>query len=257
MVIKEIKITNFGTVECFKARFNSSLNLVNVQHVNQITAAINFLLCSSEAEVQKKWIRQNTCITARVLINKDQYFVKALPDRNMILQLAVKDVKDNDLTKKYKCLLSRCAEQDTVDNFNKSYTLPMRLCWYKDREEYDFGDLSAKTNGIADTKFFRAYLNKFIKNFNQNTKNIYVPKISDNGRLEPINADKNNEKTFLYNCYLLLAEFWDELEKIRNIHYESKPLIVGNFIKNFDQMTEVDKTLKETLQTKKQVIMLG
>ena len=50
------------------------------------------------------------------------------------------------------------------EDFEKQ-NYPLRLAYYKDNKYFYKGKFSALTNGIGETRFFRAYLNEFIKSY--------------------------------------------------------------------------------------------
>ena len=67
---------------------------------------------------------------------------------------------------------------------------------------------------------------------------------------------ETEEKLFLYICFLNIAEFWADVENIRNMHHEKKPLIIKNFIEFLDQTTDIDGLIARTTKLGRQVIIL-
>ena len=123
------------------------------------------------------------------------------------------------------------------DDFEKE-NYPLRLAYYKDNKYFYKGKFSALTNGIGETRFFRAYLNKFIKNYKLelfNIENDLWLYLKDNGEFV-VTKGENGETTvdltpkdlFLYNllCFLNLVRFWDEFNEIRDINTIKAPIII-------------------------------
>ena len=71
-----------------------------------------------------------------------------------------------------------------------------------------------------------------------------------------INLSQTEEKLFRYICFLNIAEFWEDIENVRNIHHEKKPLLVKNFIDFLDESTDINSLIARTVQLGRQVIIL-
>ena len=65
-----------------------------------------------------------------------------------------------------------------------------------------------------------------------------------------------NEKLFLYICFLNIAEFWSDIESIRNINYVKNPLVIKNLIECLDESAEIENLIKRTLMLKRQMIFV-
>ena len=179
------------------------------------------------------------------------------------------DVSGNDVTDFYCTLISHCTEQDTIDNFDgRDNSFPLRLCWYRDRDDYEAPkDLHSRSNYVVSTKTFRSHLIRYIKAFEpepiNNIKN-YKATINNQGRFEVVYPgvsgelllSETEEKLFWYICFLNVAEFWTDVENIRNMHHEKKPLIIKNFLEFLDQTTDIDGLIARTTKLGRQVIIL-
>ena len=123
------------------------------------------------------------------------------------------------------------------DDFEKE-NYPLRLAYYKDNKYFYKGKFSALTNGIGETRFFRAYLNEFIKSYKpeliNKEKDLWLS-LKDNGEFIVRNdstsketKDLNTKDLFVYNllCFLNLVRFWDEFNEIRNINTEKTPVVI-------------------------------
>ena len=267
MVIKRIIISDFGAVYHCDIAVTPELNLLDTQYISEISTAIEFLLCSKARQfVPPNWVRPNTHLTAEILINNAVYTVDATPHEDQ-LTLAVADINGNDVTASYRNMLSHCLEQDATESFDgQDKTIPLRLCWYRNCADAPV-NVSSRTASLADTKTFRSQLVQYIKTFQPEPINCikdYQTAINPQGRFEvfyhgasgKVSLSTTEEKLFLYICFLNLAEFWEDIEKLRDIHYEKKPLVIQNFLEFLDESTDTSGLIARTLKLQRQVIIL-
>ena len=137
-------------------------------------------------------------------------------------------------------LLNKSAEENSLmcfeDYENQNY--PLRLAFYKDNKYFYKGRFSSVTNGIGETRTFRAFVNEFIKNYKPESiskENDLWLSLKANGEFV-VTKGKNREATadltpkdfFLYNllCFLNLVRFWDEFNEIRDINTEKLPIVI-------------------------------
>ena len=271
MIIKRITVRNFGSVQFYDTVLNSDLNILDTRFTTEISTAIELLLCSKSFR-QNVCVNEATLITSEVLIDENLYFAEIKPNtaNTKGLKITVKDVNGNDKTDFYQNTMSHCTEQDAIEDFDGQDTsLPMRLCWYKGCDDCDVpNDLYVRTNFVVGTKTFRSYLMRYIKAFKPepiNNKKNYIISINKQGKFEvmysdvcgEINLSQTEEKLFRYICFLNIAEFWEDIENVRNIHHEKKPLLVKNFIDFLDESTDINSLIARTVQLGRQVIILA
>lgn len=196
------------------------------------------------------------------------YTANVTPDKDR-LQLAVTDPSGLDVTDDYRQTLSHCPEQDATESFDgQDKTLPLRLCWYRNREDDEIpGDLSDRTERLADTKTFRSHLIRYVKAFQPepiNCKKNYQTTINEQGKFEVIYPgvsgkvflSETEEKLFLYICFLNIAEFWEGFEKTRDLHHEKKPLLIRDFIEFLDEAANINALIARTQNLQRQIIIL-
>ena len=123
------------------------------------------------------------------------------------------------------------------EDFEKQ-NYPLRLAYYKDNKYFYKGKFSARTNGIGETRSFRAYLNEFIKSYKPELINIEKDlwlSLKENGEFVvtegeygKITTDLSQKEFFMYNllCFLNLVRFWDEFNEIRDINTEKLPIVI-------------------------------
>ncbi len=137
-------------------------------------------------------------------------------------------------------LLKKSAEEISLTYFEhfEKENYPLRLVFYKDNKYFYKGKFSVLTNGVGETRSFRAYLNEFIKNFKPeliSKENDLWISLKENGEFV-VTKGKNGEETtdlsqknfFLYNllCFINLVRFWDEFNEIRDINTKKLPIVI-------------------------------
>lgn len=269
MILKHISVKNFGSLSFYDADLTPELNIIETRSFPELTVAMECLLCSrTRRGVPSLWIRDNTQLSAQVLLEEMPCVVEAVPVAG-VLKLTATDLQGNDVTDFYRHTLSHCPEQDAAEGFDgQDKTLPFRLCWYQNSREYDAcANLSRRTAYFADTKTFRNHLLRYIHTFQPqpiHSKKNYKAAINPQGKFEVIHPDvpgevflsTTEEKLFLYLCFLNIAEFWTDMEKIRDLHHEKKPLLIRNFLEHLDESTDMRGLVDRTSHLQRQVILL-
>lgn len=270
MIIKRITVKNFGSIQFYDAFLTSKLNILDTLFTWEISTAIELVLCSKVLpECYSTSVRDDTLITAEVLVAESSYYIELKPTNKGLLKLTVLDNKENDVTEFYRTIISHCTEQDTIDNFDgRDDSFPLRLCWYRGCDDYEVPkDLHSRSNYVVSTKTFRSHLVRYIKAFEpepiNNIKN-YKATINNQGKFEVVYPgvsgelplSETEEKLFWYICFLNVAEFWTDVENIRNMHHEKKPLIIKNFLEFLDKTTDIDGLIARTTKLGRQVIIL-
>jgi len=267
MIIQRITIQDFGSVQFYDTVLTPELNIIDSRYTPEISAAIEFFLCSkAQQTIPSMWLRSSTRLTAEVLSETDAYTVTATHCDGR-LTLAVTDNNGMDVTDAYQNMLSHCLEQDATEKFDgRDKALPLRLCWYRNCDDAP-ENVSNRTESLTDTKTFRSHLIQYIKAFHPepiNCKKDYQTAITSQGRFEVfypgvsghICLSETEEKLFLYICFLNIAEFWTDIEKIRDIHHEKKPLMIQNFLEFLDESTDISALVARTIKLRRQIIIL-
>lgn len=272
MNINKITVINFGSIRFFEISLNDQISVIKTKYLSELSAVFDIILCKKTvSSLPNDWLRSDTEITAVVCIDNIVYYVNAKPNSSISSALSVyaTDVNGCEMTKQYLSLISHCAEQDAIESFDGcDKTIPLRLSWYHNSEEYEpSGNLDENSNHIATTKTFRSSLVKFIKAFGSesiNNQKQHRVAIRKNGKFEiyrPGSEEKNclsktEEKIFLYICFLNIAEFWSNIESVRNLHNVDKPLLIKNFLEYLDESAEFEKLIKRSLVLKRQIIFV-
>lgn len=272
MNIKDITVINFGSIRFFKTTLNPQLSVIETKYLSEICVAIEILLCNKTvSSLPDEWVRSDTEITAEICLKNTTYLVSAKADcstpHRLVLQVQTAD--NENAKQQYLSLLSHCLEQDVIEQFDgRDKSIPLRLCWYRNDEDYQpSGCLAQNSNNIATTNTFRSRLAKYIKAFEPeliNNHKAYRVGVNRNGKFDVyfpgINADlclsETEEKLFLYLCFLNIAEFWSDIEAIRNLHHIEKPLLIKNFLEYLDESVDIENLIRRTVMLGRQVIII-
>lgn len=270
MTFDRITVNNFGSVLSYHAELTQRINILDIYYVSELSVAIEFLLNNQSAQfIPTQWLQNDTMISADISMNGEKYTVHASPCGEQLL-LTATDAKGNDVTDFYRNALSHTLEQDATESFDgQDKSLPLRLCWYRNPKDQDsLDDISGRTARIATTQTFRMHLIQYIRTFQPeaiNCKKHYHATINPHGKFEifcpgvpdDICLSETEEKLFLYLCFLNIAEFWTDIEKIRDLHHEKKPLLIQNFLEYLDESTDISGLIARTNRLQRQVIILS
>ncbi len=242
-LIKKLTIENFGRIGRLEQSFHNEITLMN-GYENEIISAVCLLFrLPKQVKTTTPRMQLKTRLCADVCIDRKRYTVSAAKKRgSKIVDFSIRS-DDNELTpERFIRAIRRNAEAQSLSVFcpeREDYTGRFRQ--YKDPEKY-YGKtaFSRRTDGIGNTQTFRAVLNRFLEKPNRYGV-IFMP----NG--EVITDDAPDELP-LY-MFLLLNEFWDEIEDIRNLNGVRLPPIisVGNI---------KEQPIKNILKSEKQLILL-
>ena len=266
MYIQHVTIENFGAIRFYNVDFTSELNLIESRHTAEIAAAIAFLLCNKlPSAIPEQWLQEDTRISATVSLEDATYVVCAKSHLGQ-LQISAVDPTGADTKVQYQYELSHCPEQDDIEAFDgQDKTTPLRLYRYYCRE--DPNDLSGRTGCLVDTKTFRRHLYQYIQNFRPepiNSKKNYQAAMDSQGKFQvfypgfsgDVYLSETEQKLFHYICFLNVAEFWADIEKIRDMHHEKKPLVIENFLEFLDDSTDIQGLIARTVKLQRQVLIL-
>lgn len=238
MYIKEIYIDNFGKLISTTFVFDNSINTIKTMCGDELTDALELVLGNTS---NSHFLNAKTIIKATVNIKKTYYVEIKLK------KLQAFDENGTDCTKDYLYLINHHKEENDANCFSdfKGQNYPHRLLRYKNTEKYYSGnDFATITGGIGETKTFRSYLNSYIKNFRPlpliRGKDYYLI-LDESGKFEVFNGGNDNSplsetESLIYHflCFIHLAKFWSEVEKIRDINHLNKPLIIPDFLEKLD-----------------------
>ena len=259
MVIEHIAIENLGQIRFFEADLTRKINWIDDPRTNEIAAAIRFIQCSHDPGLHRRWLRKSTKITASVRLKNAVYAVSGALQSGR-LRLFATDTKGIDVTAAYQYALTHCPEQDAIEAFDGGdKSIPLRLHQYYCQDDHE--DLSDRTERLADTKTFHNYLYRYIQNFRpepiNGNKNCRVT-LDEQGTFlsQPADLSATEEKLFSYLCFLYIAKFWADFEKIRDLHHEKKPLLIYNFLEFLDESTNISNLIARTRKLDRQIIIL-
>ena len=272
ITIRKLTVVNFGSIRFFQTSFNAQIAVVETKYISEISAAIECVLCNKTVfSLPSEWVRSDTEISAVIQVGEDKYSVRSKVNISGLpsLNIQASDANGLHVTDRYTALLSHSLEQDAVESFDGAdKTTPLRLCWYRNDEDYvPTGALKFNSDYIATTKTFRSCLVKYIKAFEPeliNTRKKYSVAVERDGKFQVLYPGVNDgvclsqteERLFLYICFLNIAEFWADIEELRNLHHVKKPLVIKNFLEFLDETVEIEHLIQRTLKLNRQIIIV-
>ena len=127
---------------------------------------------------------------------------------------------------------------------------------------------SSEFSYLYGEKFFRSLLNNYIRSFKpiwiNRDKKIYLRLLSSgefislkdyNGIPQKYDLSETEQTVFNFIVFLEIGRFWGELNRIKDLNWESKPLIAINLIEHLDVSFDVLEYIKG-LKQNRQIIIL-
>ena len=140
---------------------------------------------------------------------------------------------------------------------------PCALRRYRRAEEYFPEDtFFTDTGGAGCTETFRSYLKEYIDRFvpeRFGNERTYLLALDKEGQFKVYSAGHKKRKLskpdrtlYHYLCFIHTAEFWQGFERIRNLGYKPKPLIVEN---RFDETNDLKPFIDKAKGIGREVII--
>ncbi len=266
MILKELRIENFGKIDCFESSFDPRLTVLSAKYADDVIKAIgvvtdNQTLSGSEA---KQISSENTHISAVLEIHGNIFrldFTGRLQGgkREAFVSGNNHFVNPAELLKD----IHLCQEEESLTYYRfdcKNEYSDLLLKYREYDKYYSCGEFAERTDGIGITKSFRAYLTRYIreKRTEQPTSFGYKAELLPSGkfvRRRAENCEETDNRLFDYACYLGVKEFWEQFENIRNMNYEKWPSIVD--AAGCEGSSECKKLLFLLGGTERQLIILS
>lgn len=263
LYIKQIVIEKNGKIT-ESLEFNKGLSVIKGSA--EIYDVIKLLLGKKEAARSFYNIR----FLAVVELDEIYYIQGSKKKGELLFDVSVCSEKSN-CTEEYFDIVRETKEIDSALFFHrfKRQDFPHKLFKYRDLlKYYPNGDFSTLTNGYGTTRSFRWFITDYIKHFKpiklRDDKELFL-KLSSDGEFN-VGYLNSDEKVFLsesekvlyhYLSFISIADFWFRAEKIRNLNYVNKPLIVSNFLERLDGSIDLSEIVCRTNKIDRQVIMFS
>ena len=122
------------------------------------------------------------------------------------------------------------------------------------------------TGGSGCTEVFRRYLSEFIASFEeeelvQGKRYILTLKPDGNfvvkgGISEEAPCLSTSERTiYHFLCFVYIAGFWQGFEKIRDLNYEPKPLVIEDFVNHIDESIDIRPYIDKAKSLGREIII--
>ena len=269
MHIKRIQIEDFEGVDRFESSFDSQLAVLYPEIADTFAKAIGVILKSRFLTGGDVDVKNSTVIKAEIEISERVYYISATgsPDANSFDYVVT--TKEGKPCDDFYEMIHQSQEEERLSCF--TYDLNNRFSdkfkYYKDTEKhYSKKEFSGLTDGIGDTRLFRACLNDHIKRSNQDFSKdgIGAIIIDDTGRMvsdgkpspfeqEPLSG--SDPVVFEFLSFLNVCRFWQEIEEIRDLNHVNWPMIIFDLTESLDDSKALSDCVKEALLSNRQVFL--
>ena len=272
MILKTLTIENFGKISRFETSFHRQLTDISNDNADDIIKAIGLVAGNKSMSgcAANNAITEKTYISMNLEINDHPYMITARgqPHENNCDYKLVD--RENDLVVDSSSILGAirlCEEEESLIcyQYDSKRGYAERFLHYKDPDKYyPSGDFQKRTNGLGQTRSFRACLAEYIKGFEMSNFSLdgYKIKLCPDGKFiccseEDFNPSaetkERNKRIFDYICYFAVVDFWDCFENIRDMNHERWPLIIDS-ANNHDYL-ELKNFLDKTKSERQMIIM--
>lgn len=244
MYIRQINVDNFGSIRHFEKSLSSYPTVIKSNDPGTVLIGISLLLESKYpySVPHASLVGQNTRLYAEIVTNDGFFCVEKVHDRNHTLKTkTTRRGKAGNVYEQYQAFMQRSHEEDDICFFDtsKKPLIPNRIFRYLYEDKFYFpGEFGKLTNGLGTTKTFRTYLKNYIG------KDSLLLEMG----ADPLAAEKGISP---FREFLDVACFWDGFCKIRDLHYEGKPLLVAN------PQTNLRKSLSLFLNVERQILIFS
>ena len=217
MFLKRLAVENLGGIRHTEIILQSNIAQIKCDHTDEISFAIETVFACFPSKDFSPPVRagKNSMIHAETVIKDRAYKVYA---KGIGLDLSAETVNEpKEATEEYLSHIKRCAEENRLCRLDKSFGTGYHgpTVYLNEDKYFKPGELCRITDGIGTTCSFRSCLKRYLE-----TDSITCA--SDCGVLSHFDT----------------VRFWDSFGKIRDPHYEGKPLLIINPTKEIKNILE-------------------
>ena len=250
----------------FEASFDPRLAVLPARNAGAVRKALGVLLKSAALIGNVPKSGKETVIRAEISIRDRLFCVSArsTPETNGF-SCEVTD-EDGKPCQAFYREIRQNAEEEGLSCFSpEKGRYSDRLMQYKDTERfYPAGRFAELTDGVGNTRLFRACLNEYIRALGGRTR---VPggglclaadsagRLIPGGGGGPTTMSKREEALFEYLCFVSLNRFWQNVEEIRDIHHVCRPLFITGLPELCDGTAEASAYLQKALSLERQIFV--
>lgn len=208
MYVQRLMVNNYGAIRQFDMRLPKGIAVIDCIDPHAIISALRILLLYAPLNMidPPVTMRPHTKLFAEVKTGSLKYHVLS-QGRSPELSAAIadKDEKQAGANDAYRAFMRRSAEENRICVFDPEAHTDFGLDRYLHDEKYFCpGELARMTNGMGTTDSFRIFLKKY------RSRRSVAEAIGNDNAFRFMDA----------------ARFWDGFGKLRDIHYEGKPLLI-------------------------------
>lgn len=269
MLIKRIQIEDFEGIDHFESSFDSQLAVLSPEIADTFVKAIGVILKSKYLAGGDVDVKKSTVIKAEIEISETVYYISAtgLPDAKSFDYVVT--TKEGNPCDDFYEMIHQSQEEERLSCFtyDRKNRFSDKFKYYKDSEKYySKKEFSGLTDGIGDTRLFRACLNDHIKRSNQDFSKdgIGAIIIDDTGRMvldgkpSPFERELLSESdsvVFEFLSFLNVCRFWQEIEEIRDLNHINWPVIIFDLAESLGDSKALSDYVKEALLSNRQIFI--
>ena len=245
MIIKRIQVEDFGSIGRFEFSFDPRLAVLPAPHAEAVMKAVGIVLKSRALAGQLPTV-SGAAIRAEIEAGKRVFFISASEAQeakgfHYDVRFPGKPCADF-----YDTIRQRPEEEDLSRFvFDRRDRYSHRFMRYRNAEQYySKRQFSELTDGVGDTRLFRACLHSHIEQ--------YAP---DPAFPSPAPPDADSEMLHEYLCFISLNRFWKRIEAIRDLNHVEWPLFLCNSPFPGRNASERSACLEEALSLGRQVFI--
>lgn len=274
MKILSLRIKNFENIEYYSTIFKEKNLLSYDPGSKSIVKAIGIVLKNPAlyGNIEDLVFSEKTQINATIQVEKAIYriFVRVMNNKFVYLvgRTGIGEIEED----KFYDLISNCPEEEQLSYFeyDTGQELPEKFGKYMDYDYfYSREEFQKQTDGMGVTNTFSKCLREHIKDYEKekipgkekkeiviNKDGNFVVQNKDGKEIKEKNLQDKEKNMLKLVSFISLNEFWEKMEKIRNIHYVEPPVVIINPEQN-SAKTNKDFITKKVDQLNRQVFMFS
>lgn len=242
MIIHRLLAEPFCDIKYYEIDLNEKTAVLPARYAREFLKAVSLLLKingSPYRNVKKR--APYTRVEADISVKNLSYYIKAEKiGRNIVYSYNTKSENTAE-EKNFYYLTRRLPEEDRISFFCEANAgkYPLYFKNYLDAvKNYWMEDYAEATNGVSGTQFFRNCLMNYLEGYipqpfyNGSLREIalsesgsfYIEERSVKGKIAL--PDESEMRYFNFLCFLNANEFWQGVEKTRDLNHVSLPLFI-------------------------------
>ena len=279
MRIPRLTIKNYGRIENQEIKLGK-VDVIGTPYIEEISSALSEIIYSDylRPNLPRIVTTDKSFIGCKILAYGEKirleitfldgepikkYYVNNEEVQNINEELPI---KANSFEQEMTSLFLNRYKFQNCNNFLLNVDYKNYFAFYKGSRDKILP--SSEFSYLYGEKFFRSLLNNYIRTFKliwiNKDKGIYIKLLNTgefnsykliNGKEEEYNLSEMEQTVFNFIVFLEIDRFWGELNRIKDLNFESKPLIAIDLMEHLDISFDALKYIKD-LKQNRQIIIL-